>query len=155
MTDVPELPLDQVHQRVVGWWIGNYYGSVGYVGRKLGKKGIREFQDLGARQVAATMKQLGIQTPAEVALVIATNEKNLFGSEIAISESDGVVIIERSKCALLEGAKAFAKLGASLVAREHCKNCAETHWKKVFTDLGLNLEVEHTESGCIMRISKA
>lgn len=57
--------------------MGSFYGSSGYVARKLGKKGLREFQDIGACQVAATFKQLGLDEPESVAMAIATTDKNL------------------------------------------------------------------------------
>jgi len=153
MTDIPDIPLEQIQQRVVAMWMGSFYGSSGYVARKLGKKGLREFQDQGARQVAATFKQLGLAKPGDVALAMATNDKNLFGSIIEVSEEEGAVEIRRKRCGLMEGAKSFARIGASLMAKEHCKTCVEGHWKKVFSDLKLNLEVEHTDDGCIMRIT--
>lgn len=153
MTEVPELMPDELKQRVVGWWIGNYYGSIGYIGKRLGKKGVREFRDLGARQVAATFKHIGITRPEEVVLAVATNEKNMFGSEIEVEEGDGYAVIRRERCALLEGAKAFARLGASLVAREHCKSCEQAHWTRVFAELGMKVETEHTEGGCVMKVS--
>ena len=154
MTDIPDIPLEQIQQRVVAMWMGSFYGSSGYVARKLGKKGLREFQGTGARQVAATFKQLGLEKPEDVALAMATNDKNLFGSVVEVTEKDGFVEIKRSRCGLMEGAKSFARVGASLIAKEHCKTCVESHWQKVFSDLKMKLEVEHTEDGCIMRISK-
>jgi hypothetical protein len=153
MTDVPDIPLEQIQQRVVAMWMGSFYGSSGYVARKLGKKGLREFQGIGARQVAATFKQLGIEKPEDVALAMATNDKNLFGSVVEVTENDGIVEIIRHRCGLMEGAKSFARVGASLIAKEHCKTCVESHWQKVLSDLKMNLDVEHTEDGCIMRIS--
>lgn len=153
MTDVPDIPLEQIQQRVVAMWMGSFYGSSGYVARKLGKKGLREFQGIGARQVAATFKQLGLVEPKDVALAMATNDKNLFGSVVEVTENDGIVEIKRHRCGLMEGAKSFARIGASLIAKEHCKTCVESHWQKVFSDLKMKLEVEHTEDGCIMRIS--
>lgn len=153
MTDVPVLPLDQIQQRMVGVWIGNFYSSSGYVGRKLGRKGLREFYDVGARQVAATFKHMGLKTPATVALAIATNEKNLFGSTVSVVEKDGAADLVRERCSILEGARAFSRIGASLIAKEHCKTCIEGHWRKVFSELGLLLDVEQTDDGCIMRIS--
>jgi len=134
--------------------MGSFYGSSGYVARKLGKKGLREFQDIGARQVAATFKQLGLAEPEAVAMAIAANDKNLFGSEVELIEGDGFVEIKRLRCGLMDGAKSFARVGASLIAREHCRTCVEGHWKKVFSDLKLKMEVDHTEDGCTMRISK-
>ncbi len=154
MTDVPDIPLEQIQQRIVAMWMGSFYGSSGYVARKLGKKGLREFQELGARQVAATFKKLGLSEPREVALAIATNDKNLFGSQVEVIEGDDWTEIRRSKCGLVEGAKSFAKVGASLIAKEHCKTCVESHWKRVFADLGMNVECENTEDGCIMKLSK-
>lgn len=154
MTDVPDIPLQQIQQRVVAMWMGSFYGSSGYVARKLGKKGLREFQDIGARQVAATFKQLDLTEPDAVALAIAANDKNLFGSVVEVIEGKDFVEIKRHSCGLMEGAKSFARVGASLIAKEHCKTCVESHWKKVFSDLKLKLEVEHTEDGCAMRISK-
>ena len=94
MTEVPEIPLDQIQARVVAMWMGSFYGSSGYVARKLGKKGLREFQDKGARQVAATFKKLGLAEPKDVALAIATNDKNLFGSTVEVIEADGWVEIK-------------------------------------------------------------
>ncbi len=154
MTEVPDIPLDQIQQRVVAMWMGSFYGSSGYVARKLGKKGLREFQDIGARQVAATFKQLGLEEPEGVAMAIATNDKNLFGSLVEVVEGDGFVEIRRLRCGQMEGAKSFARVGANLIAREHCKTCIESHWQKVISELKMNLEVEHTDEGCIMRISK-
>jgi hypothetical protein len=153
MTDVPDIPLEQIQQRVVAMWMGSFYGSSGYVARKLGKKGLREFQGIGARQVAATFKQLGIEKPEDVALAMATNDKNLFGSVVEVTENAGIVEIIRHRCGLMEGAKSFARVGASLIAKEHCKTCVESHWQKVLSDLKMKLDVEHTEDGCIMRIS--
>ncbi len=135
-------------------WMGSFYGSSGYVARKLGKKGLREFQDLGARQVAGTFRQLGLETPEDVALAVAANDKNLFGSTIELISGDDYTEIKRHRCGLLEGAKSFARVGASLIAREHCKTCVEGHWQKVFSDLKMKLEVEHTDEGCCMRISR-
>jgi hypothetical protein len=154
MKDVPDIPLEQIQQRVVAMWMGSFYGSSGYVARKLGKKGLREFQGSGARQVAATFRQLGLEKAEDVALAIATNDKNLFGSVVEVREEDGFVEIKRHRCGLMEGAKSFARVGASLIAKEHCRTCVESHWLKVFSDLKMKLDVEHTENGCIMRISK-
>jgi hypothetical protein len=154
MTDVPELPLDQLQKRVVAMWIGSFYGSSGYVGKKLGKRGLREFQEIGARQVAATFKKIGLETPIDVALAIATNDHNMFGSQIELTEGDGFAEIRRNKCGLLEGAKALSRVGASLIAKEHCKTCVEGHWRRVFHDLGMTLETQSTEDGCSMKISK-
>ncbi len=154
MTDVPDIPLEQIQQRVVAMWMGSFYGSSGYVARRLGKKGLREFQDQGAHQVAATFKKLGLTEPGEIALAIATNDKNLFGSNIEVIEGEDFTEIRRIKCGLVDGAKSFAKIGATLIAKEHCKTCAESHWRKVFANLNLKMECENTENGCIMRISK-
>jgi hypothetical protein len=154
MTDVPDIPLEQIQQRVVAMWMGSFYGSSGYVARKLGKRGLREFQDQGARQVAATFRQLGLAEPRDVALAMATNDKNLFGSTVEVVEGEGFVEVKRHRCGLMEGAKSFARIGASLIAKEHCKTCVESHWQKVFSDLKMDLEVEATEDGCIMKISK-
>jgi hypothetical protein len=154
MTDVPDIPLEQIQQRVVAMWMGSFYGSSGYVARKLGKKGLREFQDQGARQVAATFRQLGLSEPKDVALAIATNDRNLFGSVLEVTEGDGFAEIKRHRCGLLEGARSFARVGASLIAKEHCKTCVESHWRRVFSELHMNLEVETGEDGCIMRIAK-
>jgi hypothetical protein len=154
MTDVPDIPLDQIQQRVVAMWLGSFYGSSGYVARKLGKKGLREFQDLGARQVAATFKRIGLEKPVDVAMAIATNDRNLFGSLVEVLDGEGFAEIRRNRCGLLEGAKSFSRVGASLIAKEHCKTCVESHWKRVFSDLGLKLDAVHTEDGCIMKIYK-
>ena len=154
MTEVPDLPLEQIQQRVVAMWMGSFYGSSGYVGRRLGKKGLKEFQDLGAKQVAATFKKIGLSEPEDVAMAIATNDKNMFGSQVSVVEGDGWAEIRRERCGLLEGAKSFSRVGASLIAKEHCKTCLESHWKKVFSELGLKAESENTEDGCIIRISK-
>jgi hypothetical protein len=154
MTEIPDLPLDQIQQRVVAMWMGSFYGSSGYVARKLGKKGLKEFQDLGAKQVASTFKRLGLQEPEEVAIAIAINDKNLFGSIVEVQENDNCIEIRRERCGLLEGTKSFAKIGATLMAKEQCKTCADGHWKKVFDELGLQMEKENTEDGCLMRISK-
>ena len=154
MTEVPDIPLDQIQARVVAMWMGSFYGSSGYVARKLGKKGLREFQGQGARQVAATFKKLDLAEPKDVALAIATNDKNLFGSTVEVIETDGWVEIRRHRCGLLEGAKSFARVGASLLAKEHCKTCVEGHWKRVFSDLGLRVEVEHNDDGCSMKLCK-
>jgi len=152
--EVPQLPLDQIQQRMVAVWLGSFYGSSGYVGKKLGKKGLKEFSDLGARQVAATFKRLNLTEADQIAQAIATNDKNLFGTEVEVKTAGGKAEIVRTRCALLEGAKALSRVGASMIAKEHCKTCVEGHWRKVFSNLGMNLETLQTECGCVMRIFK-
>jgi len=90
MTDVPDIPLEQIQQRVVAMWMGSFYGSSGYVARKLGKKGLREFQELGARQVAATFRQLGLERPEDVAMAVAANDKNLSVALLRLSRGTGM-----------------------------------------------------------------
>jgi hypothetical protein len=153
MTEVPDLPLDQIQGRVVALWLGSFYGSSGYVAKKLGQKGLREFQVIGAHQVAATFKKLELRTPGDVALAIATNEKNIFGSVVSLTAGDGWAELRRERCALLAGAKAFTRIGASILTKEHCKKCIEGHWRKVFSDLGMTLETESFDEGCVMKIS--
>lgn len=153
MTDVPEIPLEQIQQRVVAMWMGSFYGSSSYVGKRLGRRGLREFQELGARQVAETFKKLDLTEPNDLALAIASNDKNLFGSIVTVEEGDGWAEVRRERCALKEGVKAFARLGATLVAKEHCKTCVEGHWRKVFNHLMMDLEVENTDDGCVMKIT--
>ena len=86
-------------------------------------------------------------------LVELMGELGLPGSVVEVIDGKGFVEIKRHRCGLMEGAKSFARVGASLIAKEHCKTCVESHWQKVFSDLKLKMEVEHTEDGCIMRIS--
>ncbi len=155
MTDVPEIPRHEIQQRVVAMWLGSFYGSSGYVAKRLGKKGLREFQDMGAHQVADTFKRLELSEPGDLAIAIATNDKNLFGSEVSVGVGDGWAEIRRERCAIKEGINAFARLGAGLVAKQHCKTCVENHWRKVFADLGMKLEVEETDDGCVMKISRS
>jgi hypothetical protein len=154
MTDVPDIPLDQIQQRVVAMWMGSFYGSSSYVTRKLGKRGLREFQELGARQVAATFKKMGLTSPSDVALAIASNEKNLFGSLVEVNEGNGFTEIKRNKCALLEGARTFSRLGATSLAKEHCRTCRDNHWRKVFSELRMTMEPEELVDGCAMKIAK-
>ena len=85
MTEVLELPLDQIQQRVVAMWLGSFYGSSGYVAKKLGRKGLREFQDIGAHQVAATFKKLGLSAPGDVALAIADTIKVFWSTDVPLS----------------------------------------------------------------------
>jgi len=59
MTDIPDIPLEQIQQRVVAMWMGSFYGSSGYVARKLGKKGLREFQDLGRPSGGGHLQEAG------------------------------------------------------------------------------------------------
>lgn len=152
MKEVPKLSLEEIQQRMVGVWIGNFYSSSGYVGKKLGRKSIREFHDVGARQVASTFKHMGFTKPIDVVMAVATNETNLFGSSITIEEEEDVCILRREHCALLAGARAFAKIGAALIAKEHCKICSDWHWRRVFSELGMELEFTQDEDGCTMRI---
>ena len=78
MMEVPEIPRGQIQQRVVAMWLGSFYGSSVYVAKRLGKKGLREYQDMGAHQVADTFKRLELSDPKDVAIAVATNDKNLF-----------------------------------------------------------------------------
>ena len=96
----------------------------------------------------------GTASPLDIALAIATNEKNLFGSIVEVTDSVGYAEIRRSRCALLEGASAFSRLGATLIAKEHCKTCRESHWRKVFSELGVTMESEEIDGGCVMKLSK-
>lgn len=132
--------------------MGSFYGSSGYIARRLGKKGLREFHELGARQMAAIFRRIGLASPLDIALAIATNEKNLFGSVVEVTGGEDYAEIRRSRCALMEGASAFTRLGATLIAKEHCKTCRESHWRKVFSEMGITMESTEIDGGCTMKL---
>ena len=153
MTEVPDIPWTRSSS---GWCHcdGKLLWQQRLCSREAWQEGLEGVSGYRSPPVAATFKQLGLEEPEGVAMAIATNDKNLFGSLVEVAEGDGFVEIRRLRCGQMEGAKSFARVGANLIAREHCKTCIESHWQKVLSELKMNLEVEHTDEGCIMRISK-
>jgi len=152
--EIPTLLEEEKQKIFTEMWLGTMIGSMGFIMRKLGPGAMEELNDETAMQCAADMKARGVDNPLNFAMDYAVVNKNIFGSDVEVSGNPERVILDVKRCSNLEVALRFAEKGMPITKEQHCDGCINGYFKRVAKNLGFDMNVEFTDKGCKMIISK-
>ena len=126
---------------------------MGFLAERLGPEAIGDYIRYSARAAASQLKRAGVNDALSFALANASLFKNAYGSEVEVSGSPGEAELKLVRCANLEAALELAQQGMPVRREEHCAGCLN-YMRALANELGLGLDGQLTERGCIMRIRK-
>ena len=152
--EIPNLSEVEKQEIFMGMWLGAMMVPMGFIMRKLGPDALEELNDESAKGCAADLKERGVDDPLKFAMSYAVINKNVFGSDVEVEGTPEKAILDMKRCRNLEAALEFAKKGMPLTKEQHCSGCIDGYFKRVAKNLGFSLDVEYTDKGCKMSISK-
>lgn len=153
--EIPTLSEEEKQKIFMEMWFSAMMGPMGFIMRKLGPEALEELNGESAKGCAADLKERGIDDPLKFAMSYAVINKNIFGSDVAVNGTPEKATLAMNRCRNLEAALQFAEKGMPITKEEqHCSGCINGYFKRVAANLGFAFDVEFTDTGCIMTISK-
>jgi hypothetical protein len=135
-------------------WLGSMMGPMGFIMRKLGPEAMEELDEETAKGCAADMKERGVDDALNFAMNYGVVNKNIFGSDVEVEGNPEKAILDMKRCSNLEAVLRFAEKGMPITKKQHCSGCINGYFKRVAENLGFTLDVEFSDKGCKMMISK-
>jgi hypothetical protein len=152
--EIPTLSEEEKQKIFMEMWFSAMMGPMGFIMRKLGPEAMDELNDESAASCAADLKARGVDDPLQFAMSYAVINKNIFGSDVDVEGSPEKATFAMKRCSNLEAALQFAEKGMPLTKEQHCSGCINGYFKRVAENLGFAFDVEFTDTGCIMTMSK-
>jgi hypothetical protein len=152
--EIPTLSEEEKQKIVMEMWFGVMMGSRGFIMQKFGPDAMEELNEEAAKGCAADMKERGVDDALKFAMNYGVVSKNIFGSDVEVEGVPEKAILNTKRCSNLAMALQFAEKGMPLTKEQYCSGCINGYFKRVAENLGLTLDVEYTDTGCKMTISK-
>ncbi len=152
--EIPTLSEEEKQKIFMEMWFGAMMGPMGFIMRKLGPEAMDELNDESAKSCAADLKARGVDDPLQFAMSYAVINKNVFGSDVDVEGSPEKATLAMKRCSNLEAALQFAERGMPLTKEQHCSGYINGYFKRVAENLGFAFDVEFTDKGCRMTMSK-
>ena len=152
--EIPALSEEEKQKIVMEMWFGVMMGSRGFIMRKFGLDAMEELNEETAKGCAADMKERGVDDALKFAMNYGVVSKNIFGSDVEVKGAPEKAILNTKRCSNLEMALQFAEKGMPLTKEQYCSGCINGYFKRVAENLGLTLDVEFSDTGCKMTMSK-
>lgn len=99
------------------------------------------------------MRKRGVEDAMSFAFSDAVLFKNAYGSEVEFSGEANSAELRLLRCSNLEVALELAREGLPVSRETHCVGCVN-YMRALAEELGLSLEVELREGGCVMKVRK-
>jgi hypothetical protein len=152
--EIPTLSEEEKQKLFMEMWFGAMMGPMEFIMRKLGPEALEELNDESAASCAADLKARGVDDPLQFAMSYAVINKNVFGSDVEVTGNPEKATLAMKRCSNLEAALQFAEKGVPLTKEQHCSGCINGYFKRVAENLGFAFDVEFTDKGCRMTMSK-
>lgn len=152
--EIPTLSEEEKQKIFMEMWLGAMMGPMGFIMRKLGPEALEELNEEAAKGCAVDMQERGVDDPLKFAMNYAVINKNIFGSDVEVTGNPEKAVLDMKRCSNLEAALEFGEKGMPITKEQHCFGCINGYFKRVAENLGFTLDVEFTDKGCTMTISK-
>lgn len=152
--EIPSLSEEEKQKLFTEMWLGSMMGPIGFIMRKLGPEALEELNEEVARGCSEEMKGRGVDDALKFAMDYGVVNKNIFGSDVEVEGNPEKAIIDVKRCSNLEVALRFAEKGMPVTKEQHCSGCINGYFKRVAKNLGFTLDVEFSDKGCKITISK-
>ena len=152
--EIPTLSEEEKQKIFTEMWFAVIMGSRGFILQKLGQEALEELNDESANGCATDMNGRGIDDALKFAMNYAVVNKNIFGSDVVVEGTPERAVLDTKRCSNLEAALEFAAKGMPITKEQHCAGCIDGYFKRVAKNLGFSLDVEFSDKGCKMTISK-
>jgi len=152
--EIPTLSGEEKQKLFTEMWLGSMMGSIGFIMQKLGPEALEELNEEVARGCSAEMKGRGVDDALKFAMDYGVVNKNIFGSDVEVEGNQEEAILDVKRCSNLEVALRFAEKGMPITKEQHCSGCINGYFKRVAKNLGFKLDVEFSDNGCKMTISR-
>ena len=132
----------------------NKQADVGFI-MQMGTEKMSEYAEMTSQQYADMLQAQGKDNAIGFALSEAIVRKNLMGSDVEVDGNPNEATLNLKRDGFLTTAINLIKKGLLPISKEDFQHgCIEGYFKPRAEKLGLELDVEYTDEGYMIKISK-
>ena len=153
--EIPTLSEEKKWGMMQETFVMNIQTSLGFIMEKLGQEGMKEYSETTAESYAQMLRAQNRDDAIGFAMSEALYRKNLWGSEIEVEGDSKEAVLNIKKSEILMTAMRLMEKGQLNMSKEEFqRGCIEGYFKPRAEKLGLELDVEYTDEGYRIKISK-
>lgn len=152
--EIPTLSEEERWGMMREMFVLNNQAALGFI-MQIGPEKMREYSETSAQQYANMLQAPGKDNAIGFALSEAMVRKNLMGSDVEVDGNPNEAILNLKRDGFLMTAINLRKKGLLPMSKEDFqRGCIEGYFRPRAEKLGLELDVEYTDEGYRIKISK-
>ena len=152
--EIPTLSEEEKWEMMREMFVLNKQIDIGFIMQTAAEK-MGEYTEMTAQQYADMLRAQGKDNAVGFALSEATVRKNLMDSDVEVDGNPGEATLNLKRDGFLMTAIGLIKKGLLPITKEEFqRGCIEGYFKPRAEKLGLELDVEYTDEGYRIKISK-
>ncbi len=152
--EVPNLPEEEKWEMMREMFVLNKQIDIGTI-VQMGPEKMGEYTEMAAQQYANMLQAQGKDNAIGFAMSEAVVRKNLMGSDVEVEGNPNEATLNLKRDGFLMTAISLIKKGLLPITKEEFqRGCIEGYFKPRAETLGLELDVEYTDKGYKIKISK-
>ncbi|RLG33622.1 hypothetical protein DRN97_04630 [Methanosarcinales archaeon] len=152
--EIPTLSEEEKWEMMREIFVLNKQVDIGFI-MQMGTEKMSEYAQMTAQQYADMLRAQGRDNAIGFAMSEAIVRKNLMGSDVEVEGNPGEATLNLKRDGFLMTAINLIKKGLLPISKEEFqRGCIEGYFKPRAEKLGLELDVEYTDEGYKIKISK-
>ena len=152
--EIPTLSEEEKWEMMREIFVLNKQVDIGFI-MQLGTEKMSEYAEMTSQQYADMLQAQGKDNAIGFALSEAIVRKNLMGSDVEVDGNPGEATLNLKRDGFVMTAINLIKKGLLPISKEEFqRGCIEGYFKPRAEKLGLELDVEYTDEGYKINISK-
>jgi hypothetical protein len=152
--EIPTLPEEEKWEMMREIFVLNKQVDIGFI-MQMGAEKMSEYAEMTAQQYADMLQAQGKDNAIGFAVSEAMVRKNLMGSDVEVDGNPGEATLNLKRDGFVMTAINLIKKGLLPISKEEFqRGCIEGYFRPRAEKLGLELDVEYTDEGYRIKISK-
>jgi chromosome condensin MukBEF MukE localization factor len=152
--EIPTLSEEEKWEMMREIFVLNKQVDIGFI-MQMGPEKMSEYSEMTSQQYATMLQAQGKDNAIGFALSEAIVRKNLMGSDVEVEGNPNEATLNLKRDGFLMTAMKLREKGQMPMSKEEFQHgCIEGYFKPRAEKLGLELDVEYTDKGYKIKISK-
>ncbi len=152
--EIPTLSEEEKWEMMREIFVLNKQVDIGFI-MQMGAEKMSEYAEMTSQQYADMLRAQGKDDAIGFAMSEAIVRKNLMGSDVEVDGNPGEATLNLKRDGFLMTAINLIKKGLLPISKEEFqRGCIEGYFRPRAEKLGLELDVEYTDEGYRIKISK-
>ena len=152
--EIPTLSEEEKWETMREMFVMNNQAALGFI-MQMGPEKMREYSEMTAQQYADMLRAQGKDNAIGFAMSEAIVRKNLMGSDVEVDGNPNEATLNLKRDGFLMTAMKLREKGLLPMSKEEFqRGCIEGYFRPRAEKLGMELDVEYTDEGYMIKITR-
>ena len=152
--EIPTLSEEEKWEMMREMFVMNNQAALGFI-MQMGPEKMSEYSEMTAQQYADMLRAQGKDNAIGFAMSEAIVRKNLMGSDVEVDGNPNEATLNLKKDGFLMTAMKLREKGLLPMSKEEFqRGCIEGYFRPRAEKLGMELDVEYTDEGYMIKITR-